>query len=729
MDRGEIGLFKQLLEVIFNCTHDAISIIAVDDEDFRFIRNNTTHKRISGDYNIEGKTLEEVVGNVDGNLLRTYIKQCISSRKPLDYETEVEFPSGRCAWFTNLTPVFHRSKILYIVASSKDVTEMKATRCEKNDISNDIIAMFNQHNAVMLLIEPMTGQIVEANAAACEFYGYTKEELLKLFMFDLNILNVVELKRQLEVATNKEQKYFVSPHRTKDGTIHLVDVYSCPVTVGNRTLLFFTIFDVSDREEYRKRLYSEKELLRTTLSSIGDGVVTTDLDGHIIDLNEAAQNMTGWSKSEAIGKHFGEVFIINNETTGELFEYPIHKVMKTERVVGLASHTVLVNRKGKKIPIADSAAPIKGVEGQTLGAVMVLRDISKEKKDSDRILYISYHDFLTDLYNRRFIEEYIEKAENSDHLPISVIVGDINGLKLTNDIFGHNTGDKLLIKAAKVIKKCCPRDSIAARWGGDEFIILLPHTEIMVAEAIVKKIRATCEQEENCMVKVSLSLGYATKENSEIKVREVIRKAEEYMYRHKLLDGKSYHNALIHTLLATLYEKSIETEEHTKRLGDLSYAFGLKLGLHSRELDEISLLALLHDIGKVGIRQSILKKSGKLTDDEWDEMKQHPAIGYRIAKSTPELTGVADYILYHHEHWDGTGYPQGLKGNEIPLNCRVLALADAYDAMTSDRVYRKAMTQREAITELRENAGTQFDPQLVEPFIKTVLSIEILNAL
>jgi diguanylate cyclase len=724
MTRREIDLFKQQLEVFFNCTHDAISLIQVDGEIFQFIQNNEAHKRITGIYDVEGMTPEEVAGDEKGGILRSYFMHCVSSRMPLDFEMEFEFVSGKHVWLTSLTPMSNRDRVRYIIASSKDITEMKAAQKDKEEAAKNFITMFSQHSAIMLLVDPVTGQIVEANPAACSFYGFDRDEFLKLRIFDLNMLSVDEVKRQMAIAMENEQQHFVFPHRTKSETIHFVDEFTCPVFTGSQKLLFSIIFDVSDREEYRKNLFNEKELFRTTLSSIGDGVVTTDLSGRITIINDIALNITGWNKVEVIGRQFSEVFVMRNEITGEPVEDPIKKVLKTGKIIDLSDHTELINRTGSSVPIADSASPIKSENGDMLGVVMVFRDISREKKQGDRILHISYHDFLTGLHNRRYVEEYFQKAEATARLPLSIIIGDINGLKLTNDIFGHDMGDQLLIKAAEIMRKNCPKNSIVARWGGDEFIILLPNSKAAVAESVTKKVRNACEAEKTSAVKVSLSLGFATIENSMTEMQEMIRKAEEYMYHHKLLDGKSYHNALINTLLATLYEKSVETEEHTKRLGNLCYAVGHRLRLHSRELDELSLLALLHDIGKVGIRQSILKKPGKLTDDEWIEMKQHSAIGYRIAKSTPELAGVAEYILYHHERWDGTGYPQGLAGEEIPLNCRILALADAYDAMTSDRVYRNAMTQSEAISELQANAGTQFDPKLVAPFIKIVLSLK-----
>jgi HD-GYP domain-containing protein (c-di-GMP phosphodiesterase class II) len=199
---------------------------------------------------------------------------------------------------------------------------------------------------------------------------------------------------------------------------------------------------------------------------------------------------------------------------------------------------------------------------------------------------------------------------------------------------------------------------------------------------------------------------------------QIVKEAEERMYRQKLNEGKSYRNSIINTLLAALFAKSMETEEHAERLREHCLAIGNRIKLSSKEMDELALLAVLHDIGKVGIREDILKKTGPLTETEWEEMKKHPEIGFRIAQTTPELGTIADYILCHHERWDGKGYPQELEGNEIPLLCRILAVVDAYDAMTSDRPYRKALKKAEAVAELKNNAGTQFDPDIVEIFLQ-----------
>ena len=166
-----------------------------------------------------------------------------------------------------------------------------------------------------------------------------------------------------------------------------------------------------------------------------------------------------------------------------------------------------------------------------------------------------------------------------------------------------------------------------------------------------------------------------------------------------------------------MYEKSHETEEHSERLAALTRMVGEALKLSQIELDHLELLATLHDIGKVGIDDRILGKPGKLTAEEWLEMKKHPEIGYRIAAASPELVSISEFILSHHEHWDGSGYPKGLAGEAIPLLSRIIAVTDAYDAMTENRVYRKAMDRESAIAEIKNNAGTQFDPEIAKLFV------------
>jgi HD-GYP domain-containing protein (c-di-GMP phosphodiesterase class II) len=222
---------------------------------------------------------------------------------------------------------------------------------------------------------------------------------------------------------------------------------------------------------------------------------------------------------------------------------------------------------------------------------------------------------------------------------------------------------------------------------------------------------------------MSISYIWAVREKLNKRIEAVIQETRRYMNHNPFLEEKNFLDTITNTLLTILYEKSSETEEHSKRMENYCCFIGRGLQLSSNDMNELSLLALLHDIGKVCINPKILMKPGALTSAEWEEMKCHSECGYQIAQAIPELAKVADLILSHHERWDGNGYPLGLKGEEIPIPCRILAVIDAYDAMINDRVYRKAMTQEDAILEIERNAGTQFDPEIIDVFINMIMDI------
>lgn len=382
----------------------------------------------------------------------------------------------------------------------------------------------------------------------------------------------------------------------------------------------------------------------------------------------------------------------------------------------IIEHRVLTNNGNYKWILTQGRVVDYDEKNKPLKLAGIITDIDSKKQTEYELNYLTYYDKLTNVYNRGYYEYIISKIDSEANLPLTIIIGDLNGLKITNDTFGHSEGDKLLKKAAEIFKISCSNNAIICRWGGDEFTILIPNTDENEGEKICAKIKEKCNDEKN--VKINIALGYSTKKSFDETIDSVIADAEEKMYRNKLLEHASSRNSIISSLTKTLWEKSFESEEHSQRIFNLCTKVGDKLNLTSSQLDELWILAKLHDIGNLAISDDILNKVSPLTREEWDIMKTHTEIGYRIATSAPDLRPIAYAILSHHEKYDGTGYPNRLKGEEIPFLARLLCIVDAYDVMTHDRPYKKALSQAMAINELKKNSGTQFDPDLLQVCIE-----------
>ena len=354
-----------------------------------------------------------------------------------------------------------------------------------------------------------------------------------------------------------------------------------------------------------------------------------------------------------------------------------------------------------------------------------IRDITDRKLYEGKLKYYSTHDHLTGIYNRSFFEESLTRLYNENNYPLSVISADIDGLKLINDTMGQIKGNEVLLALREIIRYSLRQKDIIARIDGDEYAVILPLTDYKTADLICNKIiEGVAEYNENPdNPPLSVSLGLTTVFNNEYEnPLELLNKAEESMYRNKIPRQNSRSNRVVQGLIAALAERDYITDGHADRVQKLCFKLGEKVGLSSQQLSDIELLSRVHDLGKVGIPDRILHKPTRLDQEEWEIMRLHPEKGYRIASASIELAGIAPLILKHHEHWNGNGYPLKLKGDEIPIECRILSIVDAYDAMTNDRPYSKARTSAEALAEIRRCAGSQFDPSLVEPFESIVRS-------
>lgn len=562
----------------------------------------------------------------------------------------------------------------------------------------------------LIIYKDPKGVYKVANKATEKYFSLLPEQLIGCT--DWDILNKVEASKYREddqkvMASGRVQRYD-RPIQRHDGCLVPFETIKVPIYgMEGRCIGTVTVSrDISERVEADKKIYTEKQWREILFKNSTNAIVRVDCNYCIEEINYSFTRLFGHKMKEIKGKDLNSVLMGDTCTAGRYYK----QILLSGKEIALEG--TYYTKEGLPVEVIVKGFPII-IDGEMLGAYMVYIDITERKRHEEQLKYLSSHDQLTGFYNRSFLEEEMKRLDTPRQLPLSIIIGDLNSLKLINDVFGHQKGDTLLIKAAEIIRGSCRQEDLIARWGGDEFVILLPQTNIKIAEDIILRIKEKCDSQKDEPIQVSIALGCAAKNSAEIIIWKVLEEAESRMYSNKLLHAKTYRDTILLSLKAALMEKSMETEEHAERLKEMCRKIGEGMGLSIQQLNTLELLAVLHDIGKVAIEEGILMNPGSLTEEEWGKMRKHCEIGYRIAQSAPELSHIAEYILSHHERWDGKGYPQGLKGEEIPLLSRILAVADAFDAMIHDRPYRKAMSREKAMAELKRNAGTQFDPDVV----------------
>lgn len=350
-----------------------------------------------------------------------------------------------------------------------------------------------------------------------------------------------------------------------------------------------------------------------------------------------------------------------------------------------------------------------------------LQDTSLRKERELEIQRLSYYDALTGLKNRRAYESAVLNYDVVSNLPISIISADVNGLKIINDAFGHNVGDQLLIDTSNILKSTFRCIDCIFRIGGDEFVVILPNTTELQAKKVCDVVRNEVEKHVYHGIQASISIGFKTKTTDTEDLKQLLINAEVEMYHSKLQASWKNRGDIIRGILSTLYAKNKELEEHSIHVAEISYKIGVMLALSNEDLDSLKKAAEFHDIGKIAIDDNILAKYRQKTPDEADKFSQHVEYGYRILAGSNDYEKIARDVLFHHENWDGSGYPKGLKGEEIPLFSRIIHLAEAFDWMSRKLPYRKPFTKEEIKEDLLKDSGTRLDPELVKLFISAFL--------
>lgn len=566
----------------------------------------------------------------------------------------------------------------------------------------------------------LNGYITFANKKCSEASGYSVEELIGKNVVEMaaeEYRDIVKEGIKTRLNNGKPGKYEVLFYN-KNGEKRYIKINVSPIIEDDKInggLVFAE--DITEYKKVVKELEIQRAYFKQLFDNLPRGAALIDNEDRVLDINRAFEQLFIYSRENVIGKSINDLiapkhlFIEAQEFSNLVFEGEI-----------VQKDSVRMKSDGSLVDVSILAYPVM-LRNKKIGAFAIYGDITDRKYAEKQLKYLSLHDPLTGLYNRAYFEEEMKRLREDMPASVGIIMSDLDGLKLVNDSLGHEAGDSLLKDVGDIIKNAADKGSVAARIGGDEFAILIPDASKIDIERICRRIRDNVElyNNEKPGLPLNLSIGYAVKSEKCEKIDEVFKEAENDMCREKLHRSKSAKSAIVQTLMKTLEARDHITEGHADRLGTLVKKLALAIGLPERRINDLCLLAQFHDIGKVGIPDDILFKPGPLNKEEMIKMMKHSEIGYRIAKSAPDLEPIADWILRHHEWWNGEGYPLKLKGDDIPLECRILSIVDAYDAMLSDRPYRKAMIKEDALNELLRCAGKQFDPELVYKFVKIMM--------
>jgi diguanylate cyclase (GGDEF)-like protein/PAS domain S-box-containing protein len=747
--RAEVALRRS--EADFRAlSENSPDIIVRYDKNYRFLYVNPRAQLIFGhsrDELIGKRSVELGLPRQSAESWESVLKEIFLTKNEKTIEFDFPGSGGKRYFNSRMMPEFdEQGNVATVLSISRDITTLKEVQNKLSKVVRELKKKADTLDEQKRILETILshipagvsvsaapdGKLIFTSAYYDNYWGIPIEKIRSLPLEKRMALfsridmrgtvrsadefPVIRALKRGERVMNEEWKV-----RRSDGTESTILISAEPLHDENGAIThaIATWTDITDRKKMEDVLRRNEYELRTLVDNSPDLIFRVDSGMRYMYVNPAYERLSGIARELFIGK--------TNEELGmppqlvELWRQALTIVIESGREYGLEFE--MTSLFGQRY-FSARLIPEFVKSGLVETALVIARDITERKRAEEQMRYVSFHDPVTGLFNRAFFEEELHRLDIERELPICIVMGDVNNLKLSNDVFGHREGDKLLRTIADAIKKGCRKDDIVARWGGDEFTAILPRTDFETAEQICSRITHIARESADTVIEPSIALGAAIKENRDQNIYQTIRQAEKAMYNNKLAQGKQNEHNVIASILARARERTQDLTVHVARCYELVRRFGKVLELEEDQVKALLLLNEMHDIGTAVIPREIMTKPGRLSKEEWELVKKHPEVGFRIVKSLSETARISDEVLSHDEHWDGSGYPRGLKGKEIPYLARVFSIIEAYDVMTNDRPYARVLSTTDAIAELRRNAGKQFDPELVEPFIERVLQKE-----
>jgi diguanylate cyclase (GGDEF)-like protein/PAS domain S-box-containing protein len=702
-------------------TFDSITdLVMILDNEFRMIRVNEATLRF---FNLP---MDRILGNscfplVYGMNEPPEPNPFTEMRRTKKHEEAELYLTEKGIWlFLSADPILDgEGNIIGLVHIVKDITDRKKAEEALRESEKKFKDLVEKSNVGVYLVQDGVDKYL--NARCAEIHGYSVEEMInKIGPKDTTFPeDWVAIEENIRKRMSGEVELLHHEFRiiTKNQEIKNVEIFGSRTVYQGRPAVIGTMLDITDRKRAEEKLRESEERFRQLAENIREAFYIYEEDtNQLCYISPAYKEIWGCLPSQSL---YQEPKYLLDAV------YPDDKDRVKRSLVKRSQGEVeevyrIVRSDGSIRWIKDRSFPVYDSSGKMYRIVGIASDITDHKMGEEKLKYLSLHDSLTGLYNRIYFEEEINRIEKARYDTVGVVSCDVDGLKLVNDTLGHDQGDNLLVAAARVIRESFRDGDLVARIGGDEFSVILPNTTESAVENACQRIQEAVANH-NALhpeLPLSISIGFAVSNGVYRNLKDLFKDADNNMYLKKLYYTQNVRSTIVNTLINTLKTRDLTTERHVTRLEKLLADMASLIGLPESATSDLSLLAKFHDIGKVGVSDSIIFKKGPLTSEEWIEVKRHCEIGYRIALSASDLIPVADWILKHHEWWNGDGYPLGIKGEEIPIECRILAITEAYEAMTSVRPYRRAFSHGEAVAELLRHSGTQFDPELLEKFVQ-----------
>lgn len=701
-----------------------------EQTDGKVVYVSSACERISGypadDFVSNSAFFDQLIVSEDQGLWRTHRNTLAPEMQPRNLIIRIRHKEGQVIWIEhNCMPAFDNTgNCLGYRANNRDVTErILAEKTTKK--SEERYKILFEH-AVEGIMVVQDDYVKICNPKLCEITGYSREKLMSvpfvqfIYFEDIHpyLIHTQDISDENTVLNKSEYRVIYS-----NGEIRWLELTGIGIEWDGKPASLRFAVDVTQRKVTEDALRRSEEKYRFLTENTSDVIwiynVTYDLFEYV---SPSVNHLLGRSQREIYAEKLSS--LVDGEMKESFLkavQNRAEKFIESKEVDCSFIDEVQQRDCENTLVWTEISSRYRMNANGDVELIGVSRNVEERKQHEAKVLYLSYYDQLTGLNNRRYYEEKLEFLNQEAHLPVSLIVADVNGLKLTNDAFGHAAGDRLLIKISETLKKAIRKEDVLARIGGDEFVYVLPKTDAIEAKLFVEGLKRQLDKISTEDVIVSISLGFETKVDKDQNIEEVFSRAEDFMYKRKLTESRSMKSATFKKILQKMNTTYPELTRLSVQVSKLCKDFALKLKFSDAEIQDIGMLGLIYDVGKVGIDPEIVNNEGQLSINQYQEFKRHPEIGYQILRSTPEFAHLADFVLCHHEHYDGTGYPRHIQADLIPLQARILAIVTYFIELISDAKNKEPMSFKEAIDLLNQESGKLFDPVLVKCFVEMLM--------